>query len=76
VRTIRYEELTADPTTCLAGLTQWLGLPPSRVARTDDDHAISTASLWQARQPVHTHSVDRWRCYAPFLPELMQIAGD
>lgn len=76
VRTIRYEELTADPTTCLAGLTQWLGLPLSRVARTDDDHAISTASLWQARQPVHTHSVDRWRCYAPFLPELMQIAED
>lgn len=76
VRTIRYEELAADPATCLGGLTQWLDLPPSRTARIGSDHAISTASLWQARQPVHTRSVDRWRCYAPFLPELMQITED
>jgi len=76
VRTIRYEDLAADPAACLAGLTQWLGMPPSADTLANDDHAISTASLWQARQPVHTRSVDRWRHYAPLLPELLQIAGD
>jgi hypothetical protein len=34
---------------------------------------ITSASQWQARQPVHTRSVDRWRHYAPYLPELEQL---
>jgi len=74
IRTVRYEELIADPASCLGELARWLGLPehdllgsPSR------DHAISTASAWQARQPIHQHSVARWRFYASHVPELLRI---
>ena len=74
IRTVRYEELIADPASCLGELARWLGLPehdllgsPSR------DHSISTASAWQARQPIHQHSVARWRFYASHVPELLRI---
>jgi hypothetical protein len=26
--------------------------------------------VWQARQPIYSASVGRWRNYAPFVPEL------
>jgi len=32
--------------------------------------AVATASVWQVRQPVYASSVERWRRYAPYLPEL------
>ncbi|MFA6229947.1 MAG: sulfotransferase [Rhodanobacter sp.] len=74
IHTVHYEKLIADPASCLGELARWLGLPghdlldsPSR------DHAISTASAWQARQPIHQHSVARWRCYAPHVPELLRV---
>ena len=34
---------------------------------------VKTASLWQARQPVYTTSVGRWRRYAPWLGELKEL---
>jgi hypothetical protein len=37
---------------------------------------ISTASAWQARQPVHARSIGRWRDYAAYVPELLQFADD
>ena len=46
-------------------------------AAANDDVAapqvISTASVWQARQPVYTHAVGRWRRYAEFVPELTTL---
>jgi tetratricopeptide (TPR) repeat protein len=32
--------------------------------------AVRTASSWQARQPIYTTSVDRWRHYEPWIGEL------
>ncbi len=37
--------------------------------------SISSASLWQARQPVYTRSIERWRHYAPYLPELLKFSA-
>lgn len=34
--------------------------------------AVTTASVWQVRQPVYTHAVARWRHYAPYVPELTE----
>ena len=34
---------------------------------------MKTASLWQARQPVYTTSVERWRRYEPWLGELREL---
>lgn len=74
IRTLRYEELVSDPEHATEALAGWIGLPP----RTDAPPAastssISTASLWQARQPVNTRSVGRWQRYAPYVPELLRI---
>jgi tetratricopeptide (TPR) repeat protein len=74
VRTLNYEDLAARPAACLDDLADWLGLAPTTSPpAASNDSAISTASLWQARQPIHTRSVDRWRAYAAFVPELLQL---
>lgn len=71
---VNYEQLTANPDACIEALTNWLGLDAHRFAHIlPAPNAISTASLWQARQPVHTQSVERWRNYAAYLPDLMRI---
>jgi len=35
---------------------------------------VSTASVWQVRQPINTNSVGRWRRYATLLPELADLS--
>ncbi|HEX5959815.1 MAG TPA: sulfotransferase [Rhodanobacteraceae bacterium] len=74
IRTLRYEELVSDPERVSGALAGWIGLP----TRTDTPPAesrssISTASLWQARQPINTRSIGRWRNYAPYVPELLHF---
>lgn len=77
IRSVRYEDLTADPAECVEVLSQWLGLPTAKVGENADaGGSISTASMWQARQSVHTYSVSRWKAYAPWLPELLQLLDD
>ncbi|NUO72452.1 MAG: tetratricopeptide repeat protein [Frateuria sp.] len=72
---VRYEDLVQDIEGSVGALAGWLGLPGTApAAGTMDNRAISTASLWQARQPVHTRSLERWRQYAQWLPELANIA--
>ena len=75
IRELRYEELAAQPQAQIAALAAWIGVPasaPSQQGKAPD--AIGTASLWQARQPVYTRSIGRWRNYAPFVPELDKFA--
>ena len=72
IREVQYEQLAADPNGVVAGVVEWLGLP--RTAQPSADAAVAsigTASLWQARQPVYTRSVGRWRNYAELIPELL-----
>lgn len=74
IYTISYEQLTVDPTNGIAALTDWLGLSPcDLLAAKSQSVAISTASLWQARQPIYTASVERWRHYSSYLPELLRF---
>lgn len=74
IRTIRYEELIEEPDTTLAGLAAWIGLPaPAAVA--SESSSINTSSLWQARQPVYSRSLQRWRGYAEYVPELLQFSA-
>ena len=49
-------------------LARCLCLSPERNKRT-----VRTASLWQARQPVYSTSVARWRRYEPWLGELREL---
>ena len=71
IRELRYEELAAAPQQQIAELAEWIGVPMDAAPRTEAARdAIGTASLWQARQPVYTRSIGRWREYAPHVPEL------
>lgn len=77
IRAARYENLVAEPQATVVDLAQWVGLPAPNAHEPSSPHEptppISTASLWQARQPVNTRSIARWRHYAPYVPELLQI---
>lgn len=74
--TVRYEHLASNPEECLAELASWLGLPDGAASTSsvDAESSISTASLWQARQPVYTRSIGRSRPYEALLPELRQFS--
>lgn len=67
---LRYEALVADPDVAIGEISEWLDLPTERGAPLPIADNISTASLWQARQPVHRRSVARWRHYLTYMPEL------
>ena len=74
IRTVHYEALVAAPDDGVAALAEWLGLPAAAsVEPARASHGISTASAWQARQPVHTRSAGRWRDYAAYIPQLLRI---
>jgi hypothetical protein len=71
---VSYEALVEAPDAETDSLATWLQLPsgaapPAQTAA----GAISTASLWQARQPIYRHAVGHWRAYAPFIPELLRF---
>ncbi len=75
---IAYEELISDREAVTRRLIAFSGLEwrdcclkPER-----NERPLSTASLWQARQPVYATSVGRWRNYAPFLGELRALLPD
>jgi tetratricopeptide (TPR) repeat protein len=66
---VRYEELVAEPERVSRQMVAFCGLEwdaaclrPERNAR-----AVTTPSVWQARQPVYRSSVSRWQRYAPWL---------
>ncbi|WHZ20410.1 MAG: hypothetical protein OJF55_002559 [Rhodanobacteraceae bacterium] len=78
IHTVRYERLVAAPETVIAELAADLGLPAfdANAAPAAASASISTASLWQARQPVYASSVGRWKNYAAHLPELLDFRED
>lgn len=69
---------TGDPDR-LRRLAQFLDLSPEPIlhaAQSAVSGPITTASVWQVRQPLNTRSIGRWRNYSPFLPELTQLFAD
>jgi hypothetical protein len=72
---VDYEALVSDPEPHSRRLVAACGLnwndtclAPHRNAR-----RITTASVWQARQPIYRSSVERWRRYEPWLGELREL---
>jgi len=71
---VDYEKFVADADGESARIAEFIGLPTTSVAeQSGDESVITTASVWQARQPVHTGAIDRWRRYAEYLPELTTL---
>jgi len=73
-----YEELVADQEGVSRDLVDFCGLDwDDRCLRYyDRDGEIRTASYWQARQPVYSHSVGRWRHYEAPIEPLKEALGD
>lgn len=77
VHNLDYESMVVDPGATLRLLRDFVGLPPV----TDEDAlpssttAITTASVWQARQPIYSTSAGRWKHYLPHVPELERFSA-
>ena len=68
---LEYEALVGDTESSLARVRAFLGLDPdASSSQAVAAEVFATASVWQARQRVHTRSLERWRNYADCLPEL------
>lgn len=72
---VEYEKLVSDPEAETRRLIAFCGLnwddrclQPQR-----NERAVKTASVWQARQPVYTSSVERWRRFEPWLGKLREL---
>ncbi|MGH8161461.1 MAG: tetratricopeptide repeat-containing sulfotransferase family protein [Gammaproteobacteria bacterium] len=73
IYTLDYENLVANPEPELRALVGALGLqwePSLMDTPARSENAISTASMWQARQPVYTRSVGRAQHYEPWIAPL------
>ena len=69
---VGYEALTQDTEATSRGLVAAAGLAwhPDCLMPHENTADISTASIWQARQPINRDSVGRWRHYARHLDGL------
>jgi tetratricopeptide (TPR) repeat protein len=72
-----YRKLVEETEPMLRRVTDFLGidwepllLDPASLG------PIATASVWQARQPIHCRSIARWRDCSRYIPELLAAYGD
>ena len=72
---VDYENLVADREAVTRRLIAFTGLDWHEACLEPErnERVVTTASVWQARQPVYTTSVARWRHYEPWLGELRQL---
>ena len=72
---VQYESLVADREMQTRRMIAFVGLEWDDLclAPERNKRAISTASAWQARQPVYATSLERWRRYEPWIGELRQL---
>jgi hypothetical protein len=75
---LRYEEFLSDFETQAKRLIEHCGLPwdPACVEFHNSDRRVKTASASQVRQPLYTHSIERWRRYEKQLGPLLEVLGD
>jgi len=72
---IEYESLVSDPEPVMREVLSFCGLPWDSACIHPEQNlsAIRTPSLWQARGPVVTTSVEKWRRYQPWLREFAEL---
>lgn len=78
IHTVAYEDMVERSEDVSEQLRKFVGLPSHAAARERPAHdpVITSASMWQARQPVYRSSIARWRAYAPYVPELERLFPD
>jgi tetratricopeptide (TPR) repeat protein len=72
---VDYEELVADQEREVKRVVKFLGLEwdPACPRAAGTDSVVTTPSAWQARQPVYSSSIGRWRNYEPWLGEIKEF---
>ena len=72
---VDYEELVSNPEPLIREIIDFLGLPWDEAClnHASNQSAVATPSRWQARQPIYTTSVEKWRHYEPWLGELEKL---
>jgi tetratricopeptide (TPR) repeat protein len=76
IRTVNYEDVVTKTNDTIGSLAEWIGFSTrGRIETEMPGAAISTASLWQARQSLNARSIGRWKNYLPFVPELLQFSA-
>ena len=78
IHTLIYEDMVEHSEEVGERLRAFVGLPDKASTRElpAPGQVITSASMWQARQPVYRSSIGRWRAYAPFMPELERLFPD
>ena len=72
---VEYEKLVAEPQASIQPICEMLGVEfePTMLDFYQNTRAVKTPSAEQVRQPIYNSSVDSWRVYASYLPELHQL---
>ena len=72
---IDYEDLVMDGEPVIRQVLDFCGLDWSNSCLHHEENkgTIRTPSWWQARQPIYTTSVGRWRNYEPWLGEFREL---
>jgi tetratricopeptide (TPR) repeat protein len=69
---VPYEGLVTDQETWTRKILDFLGLEWDKrcLAFHETERSVTTASVWQVRQKIYRHSVERWRNYEKFIGPL------
>ncbi|HEY3783368.1 MAG TPA: tetratricopeptide repeat protein [Fimbriimonadaceae bacterium] len=72
---VDYEELIGSQRPMTKKVTEFCGLEWDEACMFPErnQRLVTTASLWQARQPVYKASLERWRRYEPWLGAFSQL---
>jgi hypothetical protein len=72
---VQYEDLLSDTEATTRRLIKFCGLEWNEACLRPEDNkrTVTTASVWQVRQPVYSSSVERWRRYEPWLGVLAEL---
>lgn len=72
---VDYEELVANPEPEIRSIIAFLELEwdDACLNHSANQSSVATPSRWQARQPIYTSSVEKWRHYEPWLGELKKL---
>jgi len=72
---VRYEDLVAEPRATITAVLNELGEPWDECCLSFNKlrNTVQTASVWQVREPLHTKSVGRWRCYRQFFEDAFGV---
>jgi hypothetical protein len=75
---VAYESLTREPEPAIRRIVEACRLPWNDACLQPHLRAgaVRTASNWQARQPIHRDSVQRWKRYEPYLGALRDLIGE